>query len=150
MEQNRNQQNKPPQGNDKRPKNSIWVTLIITVAIILIISSVLNMIRGSQYTETTFTDFRQAMEDNNLAEVEIRYDRIIYLTKEEAAKPAAKQKACYTGLPNGDVLALADQLHAIGVEKVYAPIVEDNSMIIMILYYVIMFAVFFLVVRTLT
>ena len=60
-------------------------------------------------------------------EVELQYDRIIYLTAEEAAKPAANQKACYTGLPSGaDTMALADTLIAQGA-KVDRKIVEDNS-----------------------
>ena len=43
--------------------------------------------------------------------MELLYDRIIYLTKEESAKPASSQKACYTGLPSGsDTMALADAL----------------------------------------
>ena len=35
----------------------------------------------------------------------IQSDRIIYMTKEEAGKPAAMQKACYTGLPGGGDLS---------------------------------------------
>ncbi len=152
MDQNRNDQNKPPQDGEKRPKGNMWIALIITVALILIISSIYGAVRDSQYTETTYSDFLTAMEENNLAEVEIQtqYDRILYLTKEEAAKPAAEQKACYTGLPGGgDYMALAEKLHSMGV-TVYEPIVEDNSTIIMVLYYVFMFALIFGVMRSLT
>ena len=87
MEKNHNDQNKNPKEN--RPKGNIWVTLIITVAIILLISSIFNMVRGSQYTETTYTDFMDAFTAGELEEVLLRYDRVIYLTKEEAAKPAS-------------------------------------------------------------
>ena len=149
MEQNNNNRNKPPQGNDKRPKGNIWVALIVTVGIILIITSLYRAITNSQYTETTFSDFQQAKESGQLSEVEIHYDRIIYLTREEAAKPAAQQKACFTGLPSGDLLGLAEELDALGVKVDYV-ILEDNSYIVMILSYVIMFAVIFLVMRMLT
>ena len=65
------------------------------------------------------------------------------VTKEEAAKPAADQKACYTGLPNGsDTYALAVELREAGVE-VNREIVEDNSTVTMILTYVIMFGLLF-------
>ncbi len=143
MEQNRNtpNQNGKPDGT-KRPKGSIWGTLIITVAIILILSAAYNFIVSSQYEQTTFTDFMDAWERGQLAEVEIQYDRIIYLTKEEAAKPDGQMTACFTGLPTGDILELASQLDAAGV-KVNTTIVEDNSGIIMILSYVIMFAIIF-------
>ena len=144
MESNRNNRpndNKP--GGDKRPKGNIWVIVVITVAIILLVSSVFNSISRSQYTETTFSDFLTAKAAGQLIEVEITSDRIIYMTKEEAAKPASQQKACYTGLPHGgDMLALAAELHAMGVD-VNQPVVEDNSMIMMILYYVAMFALIF-------
>ena len=141
MDQNRNNPNKnDPKG--KRPKVSIWVTLVITVAIILIISSVYNAIVNSQYTETTYSEFMDAWKSGQLQEVELHYDRVYYLTKEEAAKPASQQKACYTGLPNGNILSLAEQLDAEGI-TVNQVIVEDNSGILLILYYVIGFAMIF-------
>ena len=152
MEQNQNNPKKsdPSSGNGKRPKGSIWVALIITVAIVLIISTVYNFIANSQYTQTTYSNFLDAMESGQLLEVELQYDRIIYLTKEEAAKPATQQKACYTGLPSGgDKMALAQQLHEMGV-VVNEQIVEDNSTIMMILYYVFMFAIIFFMMRFIT
>ena len=152
MEPNRNdsQNRNNKSGDGKRSKNSILIALIITVAIVIAISSVYNMVLGSQYTQTTFSDFLNTMENGELEEVEIHYDRIYYLTKEEAAKPASQQKACYTGLPSGgDSAALAEKLHGMGV-KVNNPIVEDNSGIIMILYYVFMFAIIFFMMRMIT
>ena len=48
MEPNRNNPpDKKPDG-DKRPKGRIWVTILVTVAIVLIISGIYNMIVGSQ------------------------------------------------------------------------------------------------------
>ena len=150
MESNHNDPKKNPNNDGKRPKGSIWIALIVTVALILIISMVYNAVSSSQYTQTTYTDFLNAMENNDLAEVEIRQDRILYMTKQEAQKPAAQQRACFTGLPtgtNGD--ALLRELRDMGVVG-NQQIVEDNSMIMMILYYVIMFAVIFFVMSTLT
>ena len=135
-------------GENKKPR-SLWVTLVITVAIILLISWVYNAVVKSQYTETTYSDFLNAVANNELAEVELHYDRVYYLTKAEAAKPATQQKACFTGLPNGNVMALAEQLNAAGVE-VSQVIVEDNSTIVMILMYVVMFALVFGGMRMLT
>ena len=135
-------------GENKKPR-SLWVTLVITVAIILLISWVYNAVVKSQYTETTYSDFLNSVANNELAEVELHYDRVYYLTKAEAAKPATQQKACFTGLPNGNVMALAEQLNAAGVE-VSQVIVEDNSTIVMILMYVVMFALVFGGMRMLT
>ena len=148
--QSPNHSNKPNNQNNKRPKNGILLALIITVAIILVISWLFNTISNSQYNATTYSDFLQAMENGQLAEVEFQPDRILYMTKEEAAKPASSQTACFTGLPDGgDVMALAKQLHDMGV-TVNDIIIEDNSMIVMILYYVIMFAAIFAMMRFLT
>jgi len=147
MESNRN--NDPNKEGEKKPKSSLWVTALITVAVVLMISGIVNMVNGSQYTQTTYSDFSQAREAGQLAEVLMTDDRIIYLTKEEAAKPAAQQKACYTGLPAGDRIALIQQLYAEGV-NVNDEIVEDNSVIMMILYYAISFGIIFFIMRMLT
>ena len=141
MEQNRNDNRKP--GDDKKPKISFWFILVIAVAVILIINSIYNFAQNSQYTQTTLSQFLEYRDQKTLAEVEFRHDRILYLTKEEAAKPASQQKAFYTGLPSGtDTYALAEELRAEGI-TVNKQIVEDNSTITMILYYVIMFGILF-------
>ena len=140
----------PNSGDSKRPKGSIWFALIVTVAIILVVSIVYNFIVKSQYTETTYSDFLYSMKNGQLVEVELQHDRIVYMTKDEAAKPAGQQKAFYTGLPSGgDTMALAQQLDEMGV-SVYRLIVEDNSTIIMILYYVFFFALIFFMMRSIT
>ena len=149
MEQNPNDRNRKP-NDDKKPKLNIWAALIMTVVLILIINAVFNFARNSQYTQTTLSAFMEHREKGNLAEVEFRYDRIVYLTKEEAQKPASQQKASYTGLPSGaDTYALSEELRAEGV-TVNRQIVEDNSTITMILTYVIMFGLIFGSMRMLT
>ena len=136
-------------GDDKRPNNR-WVALVIAVVIVLAISSIYNLINQSQYIQTTWSDFRAAYEAGNLAEVELQYDRVIYMTKDDAAKPAAQQKARYTGLPSGsDTMELANQLVQMGV-KVDRKIVEDNSTIMMVLSYAAMLGVAFLFMNSLS
>jgi len=146
MEQNRNDKDRSQKNGGKRP---VWLPLIITVAVILVVSFLWSYISNSQYSKTTYSDFLADKAAGNLSEVELRFDRVVYLTKEEAAKPASQQKACITGLPSGNVMELAEELQASGV-KVNQIIVEDNSTIVMILSYVIMFAVLFLLMRSLT
>ena len=150
MEQNRNDSNNNKNNpNGQKPKNGIWTALIIALVLVLVFSWIYSAVESSQYVQTTYSDFRAAMDAGQLAEVELRSDRVIYMTKEEAAKDPAVQKACFTGLPFGDSLTLADELVNMGV-TVNEQITEDNSMIQMILYYVIMFAVFFFFMRMLT
>ena len=140
MEPNKNQPPKKP--DSKRPKGSIWVAVLITVIIVLMISWVYNAVRDSQYTQTTFSEFMEAAKADQLAEVELHYDRVLYLTKEEAAKEPQYQKACFTGLPSGNILGLAQELSEMGT-SVDVKIVEDNSGIMMVLYYIAMFGLIF-------
>ena len=135
-------------GDNKKPRN-IWLTLIITAAIVLGISLIYNAVINSMFEQTTFSEFMDVVEKDQLAEVEFRFDRLYYLTKEEAAKPEKQQTYCFTGLPNGDLLAFSTELDAKGVD-VDQLIQEDNSWIIMILMYAVMFGLIFAFMRMLT
>ena len=64
--ENRNNRNNPS-GEGQKPKGNLLVTLIVTVAIILIISGVFNVVRNSQYVETSYSDFLAEVQKNNLA-----------------------------------------------------------------------------------
>ena len=149
--ENNKQPNSGKAPDRERPKGNIMPALIITLVLVLLFSWIYNSVVSSQYKQTSYSDFKAAMEAGLLAEVELQYERgqILYMTKEEAAKDPVQQKACYTGLPAGDHMALLDQLHAMGV-TVSEEIVEDNSMIMMILSYVLMSSVLFFFMRSLT
>ncbi len=132
------------------PKGGMWTALICALALVLLFGWIYNAVSGSQYTETSVSDFLEAMNSRQLAEVEFRYDRVVYLTKEEAAKDPSRQKACFTGLPSGgDYLEMSKQLEGMGV-KVTREITEDNSLIMMVLYYGLTFAILFVFMRMLT
>ena len=150
MEPNsKNPNDKNNSGQPQKPKGNIWGALLVTLALVLVISTIYNNVKQSQYTQTTFSDFMTAYEQDNLAEVEFHTDRVIYMTKEEAAKDAREQKACYTGLPFGDILALAREMEADGI-TVNEVIVEDNSGIMMILSYAVMIGTTFLLMNMLS
>ncbi len=146
---NNQNEHKPQKDPDKKPKNTLLVTILITVAVILLISWAYNAATNSRYSQTTYSDFRSALENGSLAEVQMHFDRIVYLTKQEAAKQEHLQKWAYTGIPSySDTMDLMDQLDAAGI-KVDHQIVEDNSTIIMILSYVFMFGLVFFGMRML-
>ena len=143
MDQHRKDQNRGPNKDGEKKKPNLLVALIISAAVILLISWIFNALSASYYTQEDFSHFLTAMQDDQLHEVELRSDRIIYILKEDAEKPTQEQTNYYTGLPSGsDTLELAATLHARGV-TVDREIVEDNSGIMMILSYVIMFALVF-------
>jgi len=150
MEPKRDKNQKPPQKPDgERPKGSYITPLMIALVLVLVFSWVSNAVEKSQYTETRWDEFVEAKENGQIAEAEIRADRILYMTKEEAAKDPSRQKACYTGLPVGDHMGLANELAAVGVD-VKEIIVEDNSMIMMILSYAVMIGAMYLLMTMLT
>ena len=152
MEPNRNdsQNNKPGQNGPQKPKGRLGFTILVTVAIFLVFSWAFNAVRNSKYVEATYSDFLKAMNAEALMEVELQYDRIIYMTKDQGALPGQQQKAYYTGLPQGgDMTALAKELNSMGV-KVKQQIVEDNSFITMILSNVVIFGALFLFMNLLT
>ena len=136
MESERNNPNpKKPDPEGGKPKPSGWLALTIAILVVLAVSTIFRTVSNSQYTKTTWSDFRTAVDAGNLSEVKLEYDRVIYMTAEEAAKDPREQKACFTGLPSStNLMELADELHGMGV-KVDQKITEDNSAIIMILYY---------------
>ena len=143
--------NNPPSGgngDDKQPKTNAWVAITIAIIVVLLFSTVYNNISNSQYNHTSFTDFVTAKDAGQIVEAEIHADRIIYMTKEESEKPAAEQKASFTGLPSGNIMELADELVERGAD-VNRIIVEDNSTIIMILYYAGMLMISFFMIRML-
>ena len=142
-----NNERKPDQ-NGKPPKSKLPL-LLLSVVVILGISLIAGMISDGQYTKTTFSEFMNDVDAGNISEVELHYDRIYYMTKEEAAKPAQQQKACFTGLPNGNILELAETLNEKGI-KVNQVIVEDNSTIIMILGYAVSIGLMFFLMSSLT
>ena len=147
MEQKPNTPPQKPGGDSKRPKGNVWVSLVICLAILLLGTYVFNKIDSSKYTEKSYDHFLTLRESNELAEVEFKSDRIVYMTKAEAAKPSGSRKAFFTGLPRGgDTMAMAAELKAEGI-KVSTEIVEDNSFIMMILSYAVMFGFLFLMMR---
>ena len=139
------QENKKPE-EGKRPKGNIWLTLIVSLVLVLLIGSGYNLFANSQYEQTTFSHFMDAKAAGQLLEVEIHTDRVIYSTKDEADKGVGQRRAFYTGLPYGNALELAIELDAEGVD-VDNKIVEDNSWIMTVLFYVLMFASIFFMMR---
>ena len=112
-----NKNNPGQQPENGKPKSSGWFTLTIALLIALAVTSIFNTVSEIQYVEKNWTDFRAEMTAGTLHEVEINNDKIVYLTKEEAAKPAAEQRACYARIPGTlDLIPLANELADMGVE----------------------------------
>ena len=57
--QNDGPNEKKPGGD--RPKTNFWTPLIIALALVMLFGWIYNMVSNSQYTETSYSDFRTAM-----------------------------------------------------------------------------------------
>ena len=154
MDENRNNPTPNPGGNNnnnpngggkpgERKPRSFLLPILISLAMVLVFMLIYDGVASSKYKEVTYTEFLQAQKDGTLGQVHIQGDRIIYYTQEEMEKAPKDRKACMTGLPYGDVMALVEELAEAGVD-VKEVIVEDNSMIISIIIYALMFGVMFL------
>ena len=112
-----NKNNPGQQPENAKPKSSGWFMLTVCLLIALAVTSIFNTVSEIQYVEKNWTDFRAEMTAGTLHEVEINNDKIVYLTKEEADKPAAEQRACYARIPGTlDLIPLANELADMGVE----------------------------------
>ena len=150
MEPDRNENPNKNKPDDKKPKMRLLPMLVIALALVLLVTGIYRLITNSQYELKEYHEFLADKDVGNIQEAWIKYDRIIYLTKEEAAKPASAQQAFYTGLPSGgDKMALAQELYDMGV-LVDAPITEDNSTVTMLLYYGLMIGGLMLVMNLVT
>ena len=148
MEPNEKDPKKPSQPEEKRPKGIISA-LIATIVVVLGIMLVYNAVVNAQYKKVTYSDFLDTMHEGKIAEAQMHYDRVIYMTKEEMEKPESQRKACFTGLPNGNAMELASQMDALGVTVDYK-IVEDNSAFILFLMNAGMILLVFVVMRIVT
>ena len=89
-----NAKNKDPKNGkpgDSKPKSNYAVSLVVALLLVILIFWVYNTITNSQYKETKYSEFLSSFENGELHEVQIKFDRIIYMTKEEHAKPAEEQ-----------------------------------------------------------
>ena len=141
MNPERNNPRKPETGGDKKPSG--WVALVIVLVMALAVSSIFTAVSNSQYTEKNWTEFRADMTAGAISEVEINGDKILYLTAEEAAKPAKEQKACYARIPGTlDLIPLANELADMGVKVKQKPS-QDYSALLMTLLSLIPFFLIF-------
>ena len=147
MENNKSNNNRL---GENKPRGNIWFTLLMAAGIVFLIVLIYNSILSSKFQETTFSDFLVKMENGELAQAKLYPNQIVYLSKLEALKPEKEQHYYVTGLPVGvRLIDLAVELHGMGVE-VTQIVEKDNSLILMILSYALMFGAVFLIMRMFT
>ena len=89
-------QKKPPQDDpdSKRIKN-ILTMIVAALVFTLIINLIYTSISTAFQKKITHTEFYEMLESDQVAEVQFEEDRMLILTKEEAAKDQGKQIVYY-------------------------------------------------------
>ena len=128
---NRNNKNGNRKDNSEKPKfNSILPIAVLAIMFVLLFNVLITTYQKSKLIEVHYNEFKQMLDEDQIAEAEIQSDRILLTTKEEAEKSDDQRVYYYTGLLSDDeLLPLLDE-H--GVEY-YRQVVDEVSPIIQIL-----------------
>ena len=128
---NRNNKNGNRKDNSEKPKfNSILPIAVLAIMFVLLFNVLITTYQKSKLIEVHYNEFKQMLDEDQIAEAEIQSDRILLTTKEEAEKSEDQRVYYYTGLLSDDeLLPLLDE-H--GVEY-YRQVVDEVSPIIQIL-----------------
>ena len=127
-----NNQNKTPDGPKRR---SILTVIIAALVLTLAFNLIYTAISNSYLEEIPYSDFMTLLSKDEVDSVQFKQDRVLILTKEEAAKKSGDQTVYYTGLlPNYELNGLVDQLGSLGIDY-KSEIVEDTSPLVTILVY---------------
>ena len=128
--------NRPPSSNgDGGRGNRFWIYLVIAVISALLINAMVNMISNAYLTEISYTEFKQWLEEDKISEISFKSDdRVVILTKDEAAKKAQQKRYYYTGLiPNQDTSELTEQLDTLGISYSTELPQETNTFLLTLL-----------------
>ncbi len=68
--------------------------LALAVVIVLLFNWVYNSITSAQLEEKSYTDFLTMVQRDQLAEVQFKVDRVLFLTKEEAGQAGGARTNC--------------------------------------------------------
>ena len=131
--------------NNKRTK-SIITMIIVALVFTLVINMVYTSISNAYLQQITFSEFCDMAESHQIQEVEIQHDRLLILTKEEAAKDTSKQIVYYTGKPETDELDLTEDLQARGIDVDFYITEEMNPILSVIVSWILPVAMFYLLI----
>ena len=113
----KNQKNKMPNtDNDDNKGRRIMLLVVAALVATLLINMLYHAVSNAYLTQISYTEFKELMAEDKISEVSFKSDdRLIILTKEDAAKKSQK-KYYYTGLiPNQDTTELTDEFDRLGI-----------------------------------
>ena len=139
---NRGNKNGGRKDNQNQPKfNSILPIAVLAILMVLFFNYLVTSYQKAKTKEINYNEFKQMLEEDEIAETEIQSDRILITTKEEQALPEEQRTYYYTGLLNDD--ELLPLLDAHGVEYNRQVVDEVSPIIQILLSYVLPFVIIY-------
>ena len=144
---------KPPQNDPDNSKKTKSIITLIIVALVftVVINLVYTSISNSYLQKITYSDFEDLMVAKDVAQVEIRSDRLMILTKEESEKEKSKQIVYFTGRPDDiSTSKMMDELRELDVDTDIYIQEEMNPILSFVLSWVMPVLMFYLLFSILT
>ena len=139
---NRGNKNGGRKDNQNQPKfNSILPIAVLAILMVLFFNYLVTSYQKAKTKEINYNEFKQMLEEDEIAETEIQSDRILITTKEQQALPEEQRTYYYTGLLNDD--ELLPLLDAHGVEYNRQVVDEVSPIIQILLSYVLPFVIIY-------
>ncbi|MBR2782000.1 MAG: ATP-dependent zinc metalloprotease FtsH [Oscillospiraceae bacterium] len=119
----------------------IVVSLIMTI----VVNSIYTSVSKSYLEEIPFDKFISMMENDEIDTIELKTDRILILTKENAELPSTKQMVYYTGLlPQNDMTEIYAKLQEKGVNYQGTVTEEVSPLMNFLISWILPYAIFLL------
>lgn len=144
MNQNNNNRNNKGENSGGGWRMLIPI-IVVSLIMTIVVNSIYTSVSKSYLEEISFDEFVSMMEKNEIDSIELKTDRILILTKENAELPTTKQMIYYTGLlPQNDMTEIYAQLQDKGVDYQGTVTEEVSPLMNFLISWILPYAIFLL------
>ncbi len=144
MNQNNNNRNNKGENSGGGWKMLIPI-IVVSLIMTIVVNSIYTSVSKSYLEEIPFDKFISMMENDEIDTIELKTDRILILTKENAELPSTKQMVYYTGLlPQNDMTEIYAKLQEKGVDYQGTVIEEVSPLMNFLISWILPYAIFLL------
>ncbi len=144
MNQNNNNRNNKGENSGGGWKMLIPI-IVVSLIMTIVVNSIYTSVSKSYLEEIPFDKFISMMENDEIDTIELKTDRILILTKENAELPSTKQMVYYTGLlPQNDMTEIYAKLQEKGVDYQGTVTEEVSPLMNFLISWILPYAIFLL------
>lgn len=144
MNQNNNNRNNKGENSGGGWKMLIPI-IVVSLIMTIVVNSIYTSVSKSYLEEIPFDKFISMMENDEIDTIELKTDRILILTKENAELPSTKQMVYYTGLlPQNDMTEIYAKLQEKGVNYQGTVTEEVSPLMNFLISWILPYAIFLL------